>query len=187
MSVKTISVGLCTFNGGLYRHEQIDSILWQSELPEEIVACDDRSCDETTRILNDYAKRSLIPFHVHNNPNNLGSTLNFAKSLSLCNGTIIVLADQDDRWHPDKLDHFRRLFHSTPDIDLVFTNADLMDYFGEQLSERLWESVGFTSVLQRHAARHGMLDVLLRQYVVTVATMAFRSSWKDRVLPIPAG
>jgi glycosyltransferase involved in cell wall biosynthesis len=45
-----ISVALCTYNGEKFIGEQIDSILYQTKLPDEIVICDDGSSDSTIKL-----------------------------------------------------------------------------------------------------------------------------------------
>ena len=54
----TVSVAMATYNGEEYIEKQIDSILNQSCAPNQIVVCDDCSCDNTLNILYDYAKKS---------------------------------------------------------------------------------------------------------------------------------
>ena len=185
MSTDTFSVAICTFNGGSYLGEQLESIFEQSILPTEIVACDDGSFDDTAAILKRYAEKSPIPFRVLINTLNCGSTLNFSQAIAICKGSVVVLADQDDRWHPEKMARIHDLFRASPDTDLVFSDANLMDSTGRSLDCRLWDAVGFGSALQADVARGAVFEILLRQYVVTGATMAFRSNWKDRFLPIP--
>ncbi len=185
MSPLTFSVALCTFNGSKYLREQLDSILSQSKLPDEIVVCDDGSIDDTLHVLNEYLSRFPRLFRIHRNSVNRGSTANFAKVIGLCQGSIIVLADQDDRWHPEKMARTHELFRASPDIDLIFSDANLIDSTGQSLDCRLWDAVGFRSALQVDVARDAIFEILLRHYVVTGATMAFRSNWKDKFLPIP--
>jgi len=42
-----ISVAMCTFNGGRYLEEQLESIGAQTRPPCELVVCDDGSTDAT--------------------------------------------------------------------------------------------------------------------------------------------
>ena len=121
------SVAMCTYNGAAYLEEQLDSIARQIRLPDELVVCDDNSSDESLRILRSFAARSAFPVRLHSNESNLGSTKNFEKAICLCSGDVIALADQDDVWHPEKLAILEREFSSTPDVGLVFTDAEIVD------------------------------------------------------------
>ena len=69
----------------------------------------------------------------------------------------------------------------------MFSDAATIDPAGHQLPYRLWDAVvpPFTAG-ERRLAREGRLwDVLLRHYVVTGATLVFRSRYRDLLLPIP--
>jgi glycosyltransferase involved in cell wall biosynthesis len=46
----TISVALCTYNGGDFFAPQLVSVTRQSRLPEEIIICDDGSTDGTAEL-----------------------------------------------------------------------------------------------------------------------------------------
>jgi glycosyltransferase involved in cell wall biosynthesis len=39
------SVAMCTYNGGRYLGEQLESLLTQHRLPDELVVCDDGSTE----------------------------------------------------------------------------------------------------------------------------------------------
>jgi glycosyltransferase involved in cell wall biosynthesis len=43
----TISIAMTTYNGERFLKEQLDSFLWQTRLPDELVVCDDGSTDRT--------------------------------------------------------------------------------------------------------------------------------------------
>jgi glycosyltransferase involved in cell wall biosynthesis len=97
-----ISVAVATFNGAPYIASQLDSILAQDLPAEEIIVCDDLSTDETTNILRDYERRSLIKLYV--NEQRLGIINNFKRAVSCCKqGNYIAFSDQDDIWLPEKL------------------------------------------------------------------------------------
>jgi glycosyltransferase involved in cell wall biosynthesis len=78
---------------------------------------------------------------------------NFQKAVELCEGEIIVLCDQDDRWHREKLFQINEAFSACPNVGLVFSDAELIDEHGKSLNRRLWEQT-FTDNYQR-AIRSG--------------------------------
>src|SRR5450759_3604231 len=53
-----ISVALCTWNGAAHLEEQLDSILAQRRLPDQLIACDDDSGDDSAAILSRFAARA---------------------------------------------------------------------------------------------------------------------------------
>ena len=98
-----VSVFLCTFNGEKFLPEQLSSVSAQTRLPDELIAIDDSSSDDTMSILHDFAAKSTFPVQVLRNEHNLGVTANFARAVSACSGDFIVPCDQDDIWLPNKL------------------------------------------------------------------------------------
>ncbi|MBE2266771.1 MAG: glycosyltransferase family 2 protein [Anaerolinea sp.] len=181
-----ISVALCTYNGEAYLPAQLESIRNQTRLPDEAVFCDDCSRDGTTALLSQFA--GSVPFEVsiHRNAENLGSTPNFASAIERCTGDIIVLADQDDVWFPDKLANLEAVFRSDEGIGLAFSDATVVDDHLRPLGYTLWQSVRFSRHQQQQMTQGEALSILLMRPVITGATMAFRSVYRDVVLPIPA-
>ena len=98
------SIAMATYNGARYLSEQLESFSRQSIPPDELVVCDDGSTDATIDILNDFAKGVPFPVKIVRNEKNLGYALNFAKAASLCKSDIIFFSDQDDIWHPFKIE-----------------------------------------------------------------------------------
>lgn len=179
-----ISVALCTYNGGKFLSSQLESILSQSQMPDEIVVCDDCSQDNTREILKQFKETSPISIRLYFNDTNLGSTRNFEKAISLCKGDIIFLSDQDDIWLPKKIQLMGEKFTEQPEVGLIFTDADLVDEEGRSLNQRLWELSFPTEIQQRFRKEH-ISDTLLHEGIVTGATMAFRTIFRKDFLPIP--
>lgn len=99
-----ISIAMAAYNGAKYIQEQLDSFAAQTQLPDELVVCDDASSDETIAILTRFAQAAPFNVIVVRNEQNLGFAKNFGKALSLCSGDYIFLSDQDDIWFPNKLE-----------------------------------------------------------------------------------
>lgn len=116
------SVALATYNGAAFLRAQLDSILAQTEPPDEIVITDDQSSDATLDLLAEYAARSPIPIHVHRNDQRLGFTRNFARAISLCRSELIFLCDQDDLWLPRKVELMKAAF-ADPTVFLAYHDA----------------------------------------------------------------
>lgn len=93
---------MATYNGGRFLRQQLDSLYSQSYQPFEIVVCDDNSNDETKTILEEYHQKKGLRYFV--NDKNLGPTGNFYKAISLCEGDYVMISDQDDVWHSDKIE-----------------------------------------------------------------------------------
>lgn len=181
------SVAMCTYEGARFVGAQLDSIAAQTRPPDELVVCDDRSTDETALLVGRFAERAPFPVRLHVNGRNLGSTQNFARAVSLCEGDLIALCDQDDVWLPGKLARLEEEFARRPRAALVFSDAEVADESARPTGRRLWESVGIgRGERERLAAGKGLGELLLGA-TVTGATAAMRSSLRRLVLPIPEG
>lgn len=180
-----ISVALCTYNGEKYLGEQLDSIAGQSRLPDELVVCDDRSEDGTLGILEGF--RSRVPFsvHIHRNETNLGSTKNFERAIGLCSGEIVALSDQDDVWKPHKLERLVAALEENPGAGYAFSDAELVDENLRPLGRLLWDSVRFRGEFKELFLQGQQFRCLVKQHVVTGATMAFRSFLGRIAMPFP--
>jgi len=98
-----VSVAMCTYNGAPFLAGQLDTLVNQTYKSIEIVVVDDCSTDETFDILTTYAAK-YPQLKVFQNKSNLGFIGNFERALSLCTGELIALCDQDDLWHPQKIE-----------------------------------------------------------------------------------
>jgi glycosyltransferase involved in cell wall biosynthesis len=182
-----ISIAMCTYNGAEFLPAQWESILAQSRKPDEIVVCDDGSSDETRSLLEKFASESSIPVTLHFNQKNLGSVKNFEQAIRFCTGSIIALSDQDDVWRSDKLQVIESAFNKSPNVGLVFSDAEIVDEALEPLDRRMWTEVCFEPYKRKLIARGRALEVLITGWTVTGATMAFRSEFVNLSLPIPDG
>src|SRR5262245_48903472 len=182
-----ISVALCTWNGSAFLREQLQSIAAQSLPPHELVIFDDCSGDETVPLARQFAESAPFPVRVHVNPRNLGTRENFAASIAACTGEIIALSDQDDVWLPQKLERLAGALAENPDAAFAFSDAQMVDEKLQPIPYTLWEATRFSQAeLQQFQRRRGF-EVLLRRDIVTGATLAFRASFREFLLPIPPG
>lgn len=181
-----ISVALCTYNGARFLEEQLRSLACQTRLPDELVVCDDRSSDETLDILSRFAAGAPFAVAYSGNETQLGVTKNFERAITQCTGDVIFLCDQDDFWLPEKIDTLMRVFESDPRVGLVFSDAIVTDLKLNHFDYTMWQSVEFTPSRQALIGSDDALQILVRRYVVTGATLAFRGGLREHILPIPA-
>jgi glycosyltransferase involved in cell wall biosynthesis len=185
MSDTTFSIALCTYNGARFLGEQLRSYVNQERRPDELVVCDDGSSDDTLPLLRKFATEAPFPVRIESNAATLGVAANFGKAIGLCSGQIIALSDQDDVWMPQKLRRIGEVFAADPGVGMSFTDAVAIDTADQSLDYRLWDAVRFTRSERSLAQRGRLIDVLLRHYVVTGATLAFSAKYRDLILPIP--
>ena len=179
-----LSIALGTYNGAVYLKEQLESFAAQTRTPDELVISDGQSTDDTLRLIEECAANADFTVRFSVNESNLGTAKNFEKAISLCRGDVIMLSDQDDVWHSDKLESVERIFEAKPHLSLVFSNAELVDETLRLFDETLFDRLHFNGRKQRLVKSGRALDVQLRENLVCGCTVAFRANLKELVLPI---
>lgn len=182
----SISVALCVCNGGRHLRVQLDSLAVQTCLPGELVVCDDASTDTSIAIIEDFARQAPFPVFIKRNERRLGIVANFEQVIRTCNGNVIALCDQDDSWHPDKLEKLAVAL-TPPGVLAVFSDAEVVDADLAPLGYTMWQRVLFTPHEQDCLALGDGVSVLLKHHIVTGATLAFKNDLCNTALPIPAG
>lgn len=187
-SVK-LSVAICTYNGEEFVGEQLRSILEQTKKVDEIIVSDDGSSDATL----DRVGEAFAHFSGHApqwrilKGERLGIVRNFSRAVSACTGDIIFLCDQDDVWHPQKVEKIVSNFESQPDALLVCSDARLVDANLRDLGKSQFQMARMTKGLRQSLEGTNGFETLLRRNVVTGATVAFRRELLDIALPFVDG
>lgn len=183
----TISVALITFNGCPHLEAQLESIARQSRRPDEIIIGDDQSSDDTARVVGRFAARYDIPTYFSLNPKRLGASPNREQVIGQCRGDIIVFADQDDVWMPQKLARLETALATDTGAAFVFSNALLIDEHGKVLPGTLFDRLWFDAAERAAFRRDGAPTVLVKHNVVVGPTLAVRRAALLQVLPFEPG
>lgn len=165
-----VSVCMASYNGAKHIGPQIASILLQLAQGDELIIVDDASSDETVKIIEGFADARI---KLHRNGTNFGPTKTFDKALSLAEGDLVFLSDQDDIWYDHKVATIRRHFESS-DLDLIVHDARVTSE-GKVVSESLFEMCNSSPGLIRNiiSSTH------------TGCCMVLRRSALRELLPIP--
>ncbi|WP_104082397.1 glycosyltransferase family 2 protein [Cryobacterium sp. Y11] len=190
MTAPGVSVALCTYNGGRYIEEQLNSILAQRVSMSEIVVSDDGSTDDTLGIVRRVAAEvrageTATKIRILESVGGLGVTRNFERSISACRNDVIVLADQDDIWHENKLGIMLDQFDTRQDLLFLHSDARLVDGNGAPLGQNLLDALEVSSP-DRAAIHSGQaFAVFLRRNLATGATSMIRRDLLKFALPFP--
>lgn len=183
-----VAIVLCTYNGAGYLQAQLDSLYAQTRLPDCVVLSDDASNDGSQALLEAAAiefeslkVRVIRQF----NPENMGYVKNFEQAFLRAEAHLIFPCDQDDVWHPRKIERMLECFEADPTLDVLHCDANLVDASGMSLGKRLFEVLEFTRSEMTAMTQGEAFDVLIRRNVVTGAAMAFRSGVLKRAMPLP--
>jgi glycosyltransferase involved in cell wall biosynthesis len=114
-------------------------------------------------------------FAVSRSPRRLGFYRNFERALTLApaEAELVALADQDDRWHPDKL---ATLVAGLGDAQLVYSDARVVSRDGAVIADTWWD---------RRRNNHADLLSLLVANSVTGAASLLRHELLVDALPFP--
>lgn len=167
------SVCIATFNGESYLSEQLASILPQLAPEDEVIVSDDGSTDQTVAVIKSFQAQDAR-IRLVKGPQQ-GLIKNFEHALSLAQGELIFLADQDDVWKAEKVAVITQYFVSHPSIlavvsDLVITDKNLKPIQ--------------SSYFEYRRAKEGMLHNIIRSHYIG-AGMAFRKQLLKIALPLP--
>ncbi len=170
-----IAICMATFNpaADLFR-AQIESIRAQTDGNWTCVISDDRSSPaklaEIEAAIGGDGRFVLSPA-----PERLGFYRNFERALSMTppEAELVALADQDDRWYPEKLSTLRS---GLGGAQLVYSDMRLVDTEGRVLADTYWTT---------RSNNHTNLLSLLVANTVTGAASLMRREVVEAALPFP--
>jgi glycosyltransferase involved in cell wall biosynthesis len=178
---------MCTCNAGAFIHQQLESIVNQTVVPDQIVISDDRSDDHTWTVLQSWAAatqaQSRIRVTLLRNDPRLGVTRNFEQAIRLLDTDIIFLADQDDIWTAGKVEALLACFAADPGLLLAHSDAELIDEKGHDLGKSLFAALRLSEREQMLVTQDRFFEVYCRRNLVTGTTAAFRRELLDVALP----
>lgn len=166
------SVAMATYNGEKYLAEQIDSILINLKKNDELIISDDGSSDNTIKIIQEYQKKDKR-IKLFCGPKK-GVKQNFANAINQCSGKYIFLADQDDVWESNKIDFVINVFEQQKCL-VVVHNCYIVNEYLKPTQKNFFEF--------RNSGSGILKNIWKNTYIG--CCMAFDSSLKSRVLPIP--
>jgi glycosyltransferase involved in cell wall biosynthesis len=152
--------------------------------PSEVVVFDDASDDGTEDVVRDFASTTTVQIVLCQQPKNRGLVGNFESAIHATTGDIVFLSDQDDVWYPQKISKVVEAFDRGPTIGLVFSDADLVGSDLSPMGRTLWQSIRFNQAEKGQIRSPHAFDLLLRRFLVTGATIAFRRSLISSCLPL---
>jgi glycosyltransferase involved in cell wall biosynthesis len=114
-------------------------------------------------------------FALSPSPTRLGFYANFERALSMAppSADFVTLCDQDDRWHPDKLE---RLIEGIGDAQLVYSDARVVEPSGDLIHSSYWTA---------RRNNHTNFASLMLANSITGAASLFRRQLLEDVLPFP--
>ena len=175
-----IDVLLATYNGEKYLKQQIDSILKQTYKNIHLIISDDKSQDNTRKILEQYQKQD-DRITVYFQEQNQGYIKNFEFLLKKVESNYYMLSDQDDVWLPEKIEKSMETLKKE-NADLVFGDLEVVD---ENLNT-IYQSFGDFMLLNRKIKKYiTSYEVNYLYNCVTGCTILSKKEFIKDILPLP--
>ncbi len=129
-----VAAVIVTHNSAQWITKTISSVLQQTQAPVNIVIIDDRSTDDTMKILERQQGLSPIPFTIQpasSSARNITTRIasNFVQgvqSAANLGADLVVLGDHDDTWHPDRISRQCALLDQQPQALMVASDGNLV-------------------------------------------------------------
>lgn len=136
-SAPLVSICCITYNHEKYIAQAIDSFLIQeTDFDVEIVIGDDCSTDNTPLIIEAYRNKFPEKFRILKRTKNLGSEVNFIKTIEACRGTYIALCEGDDYWtDPNKLKLQVSALAARPESTVCVTKYSILNENDNNIEE----------------------------------------------------
>ena len=130
----TVEILLAAYNGERFLREQLDSLLAQTWEQWHLTVSDDGSTDGTPAILDGYAAQYPDRIRRVRHEGRFGNARDhFFWLMKECGASYMMFCDQDDVWHPDKVEKTMRALLEAEDEAgtdtpvLVFTDLTPVD------------------------------------------------------------
>jgi len=130
--MSSVSVIIPTYNGGEHILDAIESVLRQTYAPLEIIVVDDGSQEDILRVLSPVSQKIT-----YIRQDNAGPSAARNRGIRAARGEFIAFIDDDDIWHPEKIEAQMRMMKQYPDCGMVYSYPVFMDENGSPLPTRV--------------------------------------------------
>ncbi|WP_421977782.1 glycosyltransferase [Roseivirga seohaensis] len=177
-----IRVIMITYNGSEFIQNQLNSIANQKNI-ESIEIYDDCSEQHFQQELKILSESVHAPINLHFNEKNIGVVSNVKNALSEnLDADLIALSDQDDIWHPEKIQSFKsELISLTSSAEipiLVYSDMRVIDKENNVINPSFWSQFGYEKF------EHTLHSLLFGNFV-TGAASAFNPALAKYLASMP--
>ena len=128
MTEPDVTVLLPVFNGALFLHQAIESILSQSFDNFELLIINDGSSDDSEKIIHSYSDHRI---NYVNNGQNIGLVATLNKGINLARGKYIARMDADDISIANRLKEQKEYLDQHSEVSFVASTINRIDQNGD--------------------------------------------------------
>jgi len=166
MNTPLVSVIIPTYNGADFLGEAIQSVLEQTYPNFELIVVNDASPDNTEEVVKVFDDPRL-KYIAHEKNSGVGQAR--YTGLQASKGEIIFLLDQDDYFHPDKLQSHVAFHDSHPDVGFTYNARFELNYSAKTIRD-LW----------RPPSNISLADLVL-WFPISPSDAVFRREWAFKI------
>ena len=186
MTKSRISVIVAVYHGEKFIVQQLESLFYQTRLPDEILIGDDSGDDASFKVIESI--RDHFPGrlrYIRNSPR-LGFLRNFIDLANLAEGDLIFFCDQDDIWQPEKIETLSAVLENDPDSRIAVCNSEMMDAEGNSFHETLLDGISnFPEIISQINAGKGFFPLINQSVQLSGHNMAIRRDFVQILNQIP--
>jgi glycosyltransferase involved in cell wall biosynthesis len=136
MATPLVSVIIPTYNGASFIGRAIQSVLNQTYSNFELIVVDDKSPDNTAEVVKQVDDPRLKYFR---HENNQGASTARWTGCNNSSGEIIAFLDQDDYFHPEKLEAHVSFLEKHPDVGFTYNPYFEMVHSSAESIRTVWQ------------------------------------------------
>lgn len=126
-----VSVIVPNYNHERFLTERLESIFAQTYKNYEIIILDDKSTDNSVKLIESYSSNPAVTHIVYNTENSGSPFIQWEKGFKIAAGDFIWIAESDDKCEPDFLQTLISLYNHNPECVLLFCESCRIDENGE--------------------------------------------------------
>lgn len=174
-----VSIALAVYNGEKYLPQLLESLTKQSYTNVELIVLNDASTDNSEEIIKNFKPNFSVKYYSNNH--NIGVVPTFKKLLSFCNSEYVAFCDQDDIWHPNKIELSISTILEQKNLKIpiaVFSDLTMMNVDGKIIDK---------SFLKHHKIYPNSTSFknILSNNIVTGCSLLINNEMKRELLLMP--
>ncbi|MBE6708372.1 MAG: glycosyltransferase family 2 protein [Ruminococcaceae bacterium] len=173
-----VSVIMPAYNAEKTVGAAIESVLRQTYVNFELIVIDDRSKDDTYKIISEYGEKDSR-VRVCQNEKNSGVSATRNYGASIAKGEYLALLDSDDMWREDKLTIQMKLMLENETCPFSFTGSSFVNADGEPFDYifHVPETVNYKKLLKQNVV--SCSSVIIRRELLLKYPMKYDKMHED--------